>query len=153
MTYDDEASLCEVCDDEVIADVKCSCDIDFCSKHWIKHRKKHPLHKKATPGHMKKAWSWVKVNVQYLTDGLTRASQFQRDESSKWFGLVVESSGKDRITTLVETPRFSNLVEDSVFFSRSSPKRQYPSIVSFVGETGAGKSTLSKCPALFKINH
>jgi hypothetical protein len=123
---------------------KCSCDINFCNRHWEKHISKHPTHKKAIPAHLKRVWGWVKGSVEYLTDNIARAAQFQKDKGAKWFGLVVERSGHDRIRTLVETPRFANLVEDSIFHSRNSSKRRYPSLVSFVGEYRAGKSTLSK---------
>ena len=68
---------------------------------------------------------------------------FQKDESTKWFGLVIEESGGEHITKLLETPRFAELVEASINYSASSPSRQYPRLVSFVGETGSGKSTLS----------
>ena len=69
---------------------------------------------------------------------------FQKDEVTKWFGLVIEESSGEKITTLVETPRFAELIESSINHHPTSPKRQYPALISFVGETGAGKSTLSK---------
>jgi len=78
------------------------------------------------------------------------AGTVRKDEGAKWFGLVVEKSGQDRIVRIVETPRFSNLIEDSMHSTSNSPSRQYPGIVSFVGDTGAGKSTLSKTETLFQ---
>jgi hypothetical protein len=141
VSYDQDVGSCEICDEP--CDIKCNCDMEFCSRHWPKHRAKYKNHRKATDPRLRRLWGWVKGNVEQLTDNIARAAQFQKDEGAKWFGLVVETSGRDRITTIVETPRFSNLVEDSIFYSRKSPKRQFPSITSFVGECGAGKSTLS----------
>ena len=89
-----------------------------------------------------------------IANSISQATVFKKDETTKWFGLHVEVVRQDRITTIVETPRFSNLMEDSLHFSKISPRRQFPSVTSFVGETGAGKSTLSKlCPIISTLGH
>ena len=125
-------------------EIKCSCDEVFCTKCFQKHLQRLPTHKKAPSLSFERAWAWVSGTVSTLTDDLSRQAQFQKDEGAKWFGLVVEKSGADRIISIIETPRFANLVEDSTHYSSKSPIRQYPSIVSFVGDTGAGKSTLGE---------
>lgn len=74
----------------------------------------------------------------------SRKKSIEKDEANKWFGLSVDKSGPVPIARLVETRRFSTLMEDSLNVSPDSSRRQYPSIISFVGETGVGKSTLSE---------
>jgi hypothetical protein len=76
---------------------------------------------------------------------LNSSDTFEKDEDAKWFGLVEDTSFDLPVCRIVETPRFSEIMESSVHASPQSPKRQYPSFVSFVGETGAGKSSLSIC--------
>lgn len=72
----------------------------------------------------------------------TRSEYFKEDEMAKWFGLYIESSKSGRIARIIETARFTELAEKSATASVNSAKRQFPSITSFVGETGVGKSTL-----------
>lgn len=138
-----QENLCGKCE-EVYGETRCSCGEKFCAICFEKHTKRNNTHRKAGSSKIEKAWSWISGSVASLTDEIKRPLLFQDDECTKWFGLVVEKSGSDRITRIIETPRFSSLVEESVHFSNNSPSRQFPSIVSFVGDTGAGKSTLSK---------
>lgn len=69
---------------------------------------------------------------------------FEQDETAKWFGLVEEIGRSGSICQIIETSRFSELMEASRVAYPDSPKRQYPSMIAFVGDTSAGKSTLSK---------
>jgi len=55
------------------------------------------------------------------------------DYSSKWFGVKV----RGKSVSLTTTSRYRELSMDTEFGSE-----QYPALISFVGETGAGKSTL-----------
>ncbi|KAJ5743646.1 hypothetical protein N7533_008516 [Penicillium manginii] len=88
------------------------------------------------------AWNWISGKLAHLTS--TPQTQFKDDEATKWFGLCVETNRqRDRLTSIVETKRLQELMTISLHYRESSPKRQFPSITSFVGETGAGKSTLS----------
>lgn len=99
-------------------------------------------------------WKWISGKLSGIANSITQATQFKKDEATKWFGLHVKIMHQDRITTIVETPRFANLMEESLHFHKDSPRRQFPSVTSFVGETGAGKSTLSKlCPAISTLGH
>jgi hypothetical protein len=126
------------------ANVKCICDFFYCDEHWPQHvsAKGPDRHKKDVPLYIKRAWDWVKGNIDAVKDEI--AAQFKRDEQAKWFGLVVERSNAYRITSIVETERFQALMEGSLFSTDTSPKRQFPSIVCFVGETGSGKSTIGE---------
>jgi len=135
--------MCEKCDGP--APVKCSCGNWFCEEHFAtSHLKKQPTHRRGGTTKSEKAWAWISGNFAGLSDAASRGTHFQQDEATKWFGLHVERAGHDRVTRLVETPRFAFLVEESMHHHRNSPKRQFPSITSCVGETGAGKSTLSE---------
>ncbi|KAH7108977.1 hypothetical protein EDB81DRAFT_704931 [Dactylonectria macrodidyma] len=132
---------CEKCE-ELPGDIKCSCYAKFCENCLTKHLKRNPKHRQGGTSKTDKAWSWISGTV--TTENALRAA-FEQDEATKWFGLHIEKVGEDRVTRLVETSRFSHLVEDSMHYSSNSPCRQFPSITSFVGETGSGKSTLSMC--------
>jgi hypothetical protein len=136
-------------------DVQCSCGEQFCEPCFTeKHLVRNPNHRRGGSRATKQAWDWICGRLLGVTNSITQATLFKKDETTKWFGLHVEVVGQDRITTIVETPRFSNLMEDSLHFSKISPRRQFPSVTSFVGETGAGKSTLSKLyPVISTLGH
>ncbi|KAF5687085.1 hypothetical protein FCIRC_2473 [Fusarium circinatum] len=126
-------------------DVRCSCGERFCEYCFSKkHLPRNQTHKRGGSKKTETKWNKIKGVVSDIASSFSPASHFQRDETTKWFGLHISSppGHKDRITTLVETTRFSSLLEESLHFHKHSPKRQYPSICSFVGDTGAGKSTL-----------
>ncbi|KAM0227446.1 hypothetical protein ACHAP5_012176 [Fusarium lateritium] len=55
---------------------------------------------------------------------------------STWFGVAHERSG--HFPQLSIYPRLQTLVDNTA----DRPPRQYPSLISFVGDTGSGKSTL-----------
>ncbi|CZR37777.1 uncharacterized protein FPRO_07032 [Fusarium proliferatum ET1] len=136
--------LCAKCEEKPGA-VRCSCGERFCEYCFSKkHLQRNPTHKRGGSKKTETKWNKIKGVVSNITSSFSPASHFQRDETSKWFGLHISSppGRKDRIATLVETTRFSSLLEESLHFNKHSPKRQYPSICSFVGDTGAGKSTL-----------
>jgi hypothetical protein len=138
----DEDALCEKCDEP--ATVKCSCGNWFCEEDFVSsHLKKQPTHRKGGSSKSEKSWTWITGKLASLSDAASKL-YFEQDEETKWFGLYVERLGDDRVTRLVETRRFSVLAQESMHHSRNSPKRQFPSLTSFVGETGAGKSTLSR---------
>ncbi|RYP11186.1 hypothetical protein DL764_000211 [Monosporascus ibericus] len=92
---------------------------------------------KESNSRVKQFIEWAFGAVQSIGDAI-----FQKDEQTKWFGVTTEQMGKKTITKLVETPRCAALMTESRTHLPDSPKTQYPRLVSFVGETGAGKSTL-----------
>jgi hypothetical protein len=161
----EELLICEKCEN-LAGVVKCSCGARFCEKCFTtKHSIRNPEHKRGGTKKMDNAWSWISGTISTLTDSTSRATYFERDQVTKWFGLYIQKVGPDdRVTRLVETPRFSRLVGASLHYDHDSPRRQFPSIISYVGETGAGKSTLSMffslelqfsslCSALYKWCH
>jgi hypothetical protein len=140
----DKIEVCEKCD-KLPGDIKCSCEARFCQKCFTtNHLARHPKHMQGGTSITDKTWAWISGKVSSLADSTSRATHFEQDEATKWFGLHIQKMGTDRVTRLVETPRFAHLVEQSMHHKENSPRRQFPSIVSCVGETGAGKSTLSK---------
>ena len=133
---------CPKCDKEP-AVVKCNCNASFCAKCWELHKEKKPNHEKAGPS----VWDqiWRRAKGVPITSSKTMGNHLEIDENAKWFGLVVENSGRNRICSIVETSRFADLREESMSLATDHRREtQFPSIVSFIGETGAGKSTLSK---------
>jgi hypothetical protein len=140
-----EDPLCAKCE-EARGVVKCICKNTFCkecfhNEHLTKPR--NAGHREVLPSKRQIVANWALGAFHSFQGGVQ--GYFQKDEATKWFGLVVEESSGEKITTLVETPRFAELIESSINHHPTSPKRQYPALISFVGETGAGKSTLSKC--------
>ena len=136
--------LCGKCD-EVGASNKCSCDDVFCDTCFPRHLQRLPNHRK-TGGRRERAWKWAIGAVGHIAEIGRLDKIFEKDEGAKWFGLHVENNGRMRTARIIETPRFNQLIETSAHASADSPQRQFPSLVSFVGETGAGKSTVSEYP-------
>jgi hypothetical protein len=130
---------CVQCD-EPVAIIKCNCRKTYCSPCWDKHLRKRPDHYRVAPSRFNQAVAWIIGG-----SSLPATQIFEKDEGAKWFGFFEKTNViRSTVYQIVETPRFSELMETSARFSPQSPKRQYPSLVSFVGITGDGKSTLSK---------
>jgi hypothetical protein len=136
----DPIDLCAKCD-KAAAEVVCSCNAKFCGRCFKKkHLVSNPRHTKAGDFRNEQMWDLISGKFDNGTD---LAIRFKEDEDAKWFGLHTETTtGQDRTTSIVETSRLRDLMSNSVCYYKDSPKRQFPSIVSFVGDTGAGKSTL-----------
>ncbi|KAL4987485.1 hypothetical protein BDW68DRAFT_177857 [Aspergillus falconensis] len=132
--------FCGKCD-KAVATNKCSCDERFCDVCFSFHLERVPKHRKAG-GKFERAWKWATGTAGHLAD-LTHFDQFfKQDEGAKWFGLHVEKIDQTRVSRIIETPRFNELMEGSVHALPGSPSRQFPSLITFVGDTGAGKSTI-----------
>jgi hypothetical protein len=147
----DESSVCERCE-TASGDIHCSCGARFCEACFNnKHLVRNPKHRRGGSSRTDRAWAWISGKALSLSGLNSWAPHFEKDEASKWFGLHIQKTGNDRVTRLVETPRFASLIEASVHHRPDSPRRQFPSITSFIGETGAGKSTPSKPPPLICV--
>ena len=67
-------------------------------------------------------------------------SQLHSDDmDTKWFAVLRRDDANSR--TFYDTGRYASLIASA---SRGKAMDRYPSLVSFVGQTGAGKSTLVK---------
>ncbi|KAH6973107.1 hypothetical protein BKA56DRAFT_676892 [Ilyonectria sp. MPI-CAGE-AT-0026] len=78
-------------------------------------------------------------DVKWAEKGKERL--FREDETTKWFGIWREVTDPTRsFLWLVETPRFEHLLLQSR--NKSARVRVFPRLVTFVGESGVGKSTI-----------
>ena len=139
MDEEDDVVICARCA-EAPASINCSCGPRYCDDCFALHIAKLPAHRGTPhtnePTKFQKAWKFVK--------GIGGTADFERDEGAKWFGLVEERRFDPPVCRIVETPRLADLLELSKYADEHSPQRQFPSLVSFLGDTGAGKSTLGR---------
>ncbi|KAL1582024.1 hypothetical protein WHR41_09394 [Cladosporium halotolerans] len=119
------------------------CDSTYCSNCWSLQGPHRPK-KRGPEGlpHEKVDLSVVRRLRSILhpsTDPLDVRKSHQEDDWTKWFGVTRDE--KDQVL-FDDYGRYATLVSD---IARStSMKTRYPQLVSFVGVTNAGKSTLIK---------
>ena len=82
----------------------------------------------------------AKLILHSEPDNEVQAKLHERDRKAEWF-TVNSGSLEDSEPTVQITDRFRKLC-DPRYVSNRSNSEQHPSIVSFIGTTGAGKSTL-----------
>jgi len=143
-TVDDSPlRLCESCEVEKSPVWDCSyCDMNFCDDCWGKqgpHKAGRTgpdglPHEKANP-----------TVVKRLRDILTPPREHREqqilhieDEDTTWFGMVRNSQNSPAFQ---DYGRYSAIMADS---NSGEFKYRFPQLVSFIGQTGAGKSTLIK---------
>lgn len=140
---DSQPKVCENCDVPKVPIWNCSyCDMNFCDDCWGRQGPHKPgrtgpdglPHEKANP-----------TIVRRLKDILTpprdhgeQQTLHTEDEDTTWFGL-----SRDYLDRPVfqDYGRYSAIMADS---NSGEYKFRYPQLVSFIGQTGAGKSTLIK---------
>ncbi|ORY63334.1 acyl transferase/acyl hydrolase/lysophospholipase [Pseudomassariella vexata] len=146
--------MCEVCENSTGAIWFCNvCISSFCETCWAAqfvHRKARggALHEKTNPDIAEK----VNNVLSPPTDDRVREQLYKADEVTSWFGVVRPEDNAPPV--FQDYGRFEELMAktDPV---RKKPSfmeqwaevgrdRRTPSLVSFVGQTGAGKSTLVK---------
>lgn len=85
---------------------------------------------------------WNKVTRRVSKEDIQNL--FERDEAAKWIGLTIQGYKDGETSHILQTPRLRELLAESMYGFKGAPKTQYPSLVSFVGETGSGKSQISR---------
>lgn len=138
-------AICEPCGHEQPAVAYCSnCGAQFCSYHWAEqwvHRDKSDQRLKDGVPH-EKTDPWLANKIKTIIEpSLSQEEQnrlHQQDEDTTWFGVMPDNAGK---LMFHDFGRYEQSSLQSRFPQKSS---QYPSLISFVGTTGAGKSTLIK---------
>lgn len=108
----------------------------FCDDCWAKQ----VAHRRETSKHRKVDITIARIIQDTLDRELTEQEQAELhllDECTSWFGAAKGAEG----AIFRDFGRYAELVAER---NSSERKRCYPALVSFVGETGAGKSSLIK---------
>ncbi|KAH6848113.1 hypothetical protein B0I37DRAFT_376721 [Chaetomium sp. MPI-CAGE-AT-0009] len=139
------AQKCEACDLEHPIVWFCrACNIAFCDECWSKqlpHKKNKPgdvAHEKTNMEIAEK----VKNVLTPPTNELMCEKLHDDDELTAWFGIEGRGRGKSSHLVLYDYGRLSEILKGRG--SDGGQGRMTPSLASFVGETGAGKSSLIK---------
>ncbi|KAF3093219.1 hypothetical protein TWF706_008832 [Orbilia oligospora] len=130
---------------------KCTCGEIFCETCFSKHLKRNPKHNQQrehtlalVPAAAPKSRSqrlWKVITCPFMRG--SQSDAFKYDEAAKWFGLITKINENNiRESELAETPRLMSLLHRSAQAHPEGLGAQFPSIPSFVGPTGAGKSVL-----------
>lgn len=114
-----------------------ACRMTFCKTHWMKemsHRRKRPGHEKVDAAVAKMIEHTLEVDVS----DTEQAELHLMDESASWFGAIHSQDGG---VIFRDFGRYAAVVADK---SLAEKRSCYPALISFVGDTGAGKSSLIK---------
>ena len=137
------AGKCEGCDSCSRKAYFCAfCDAYFCDIAWPKERSHKPgkigpdrlPHEKADP----EVVSRLRDTFSPPTDTDELEALHIDDEDSTWFSIARNSSN---LPTFQDHGRYAMLMANSALLEHGT---RYPQLVSFIGQTGAGKSTLVK---------
>ena len=139
--------ICEGCSSENSLYWCHICDVTVCDECWPRQAAHSIARRQQTRGNheqtelvLRDIIHWIlRPNTGRDTDG-----RHAMDYMTKWFGVTIQP-GDDGDVSLQTTPRYREL---SV--GVGVELNQFPSLISFVGETGAGKSTLIS--ALMKVS-
>jgi energy-coupling factor transporter ATP-binding protein EcfA2 len=147
MTSDKGESLgmqpCEICELSGEQTWNCSyCDMIFCDGCWAKQGPHRPG--RTGPDGLPHEKADLRIVSRYKeiltpatdTDGQRRLHL--EDEDTTWFGISRDLNNQP---VLRDHGRYAAIIADS---STGEYKIRYPQLVSFIGQTGAGKSTLVK---------
>lgn len=129
------------------------CNETFCSVCWDKERA-HRTGAVTTDGvPHEKTDRLVAQKIHFVLDAGDSERQAQlhkEDDATTWFGVCGFSVGKDQTDDVFfeDFGRYASIIAEGVAVAKPQANRRrdprYPGLVSFVGVTGAGKSTLIK---------
>ncbi|KAI9712097.1 MAG: hypothetical protein M1820_001806 [Bogoriella megaspora] len=154
-----EQMTCQDCEHESIV-YECNiCKIRLCNICWPRQL----VHKNGAPGPRGDPHEKTEVSVAAkvrkvltpLSDPVAREKLHQDDEQTTWFGIERPHGG---LPLFQDFGRYGDLIENTnegiknawepianpTVRQSSTDSRRTPSLVSFVGQTGAGKSALIK---------
>ncbi|KAF8241567.1 hypothetical protein K440DRAFT_569550 [Wilcoxina mikolae CBS 423.85] len=138
--WKDLPTLCAGCETDLKVSWCNRCDITLCNECWDKQAAHKGKHKRQSGlgGTHQKTDLRIRDILHSILHPVAENEQdgiHWRDYNSKWFGV----SSEGEVASLSTTNRYRELTMDAdceLSFLR------YPSLISFIGETGAGKSTL-----------
>jgi energy-coupling factor transporter ATP-binding protein EcfA2 len=134
---------CEACERHNLRVFYCvNCDGHFCSSCWAKERAHKPgklgpdglPHEKADS----EVVSRLKATFNPPSDPGIQERMHLDDEDTTWFGIARDATGRP---IFQDYGRYSTLIANS---ASGAYRTRFPRLVSFIGQTGAGKSTLVK---------
>lgn len=129
---------------------KClQCDLHFCDTCWDEEKPHRPgragqVHEKLDTDVYSRLKKTFRFNHNHSSNLATDGQQVelhQTDTDTTWFALVKQTGKQGGCHDLQPTDRLDEIMLDS---DTGLFEDRYPQLVSFVGRTGAGKSTLIK---------
>lgn len=129
---------CVTCHSEILAQlVLCSqCDEVLCLVHWDgwePHKKTYRNWTKHRQVNLS-VNGWVESLMDGCTDPQQRRKLYEEDHHNFWFGIDTKDEN-----FVIENELYLDIIRSSNF---QDHEQQFPSLVSFVGATGSGKSTI-----------
>lgn len=140
---DDAPKICESCDLEAPLIWYCSyCGMDFCDPCWGRAGPHKPgrvgpdglPHEKANPTIVES----LKDILNPPNDAASQKTLHLEDENTKWFGIAKDEQNRPMFQ---DYGRYAAIMAES---NTGDLQSRFPQFVSFIGQTGAGKSTLIK---------
>jgi len=135
--------VCEACELPHPVIWNCSyCDMDFCETCWSRqgpHKAGRTgpdglPHEQADPEIVKR----LRSILSPPSDPFEQQYLHVEDEDTTWFGVARDSSGQP---IFQDYGRYAAIMADS---NTGEHQLRFPELVSFIGQTGAGKSTIVK---------
>jgi len=137
-------AICEQCLTEQPFVSYCpACSFHFCRDHWEGQPLHHGQrlvngvpHEKTDPLVARKIKSIIEPSTSEEEQNLLHRA----DDDTTWFGVLPDATDSGQ-RLLHDFGRYEEFLSQSSFSPKSG---QFPSLISFVGPTGAGKSTIVK---------
>jgi hypothetical protein len=133
---------CEECEMKVSVYYCVNCDCTLCDRCWAKERSHKPgklgpdglPHEKAEVSVVNR----LKETFNPPSDPEIQSRMHIEDEDATWFGIGRDGANRP---IFQDYGRYATLMANS---STGEHAARYPQLVSFIGQTGAGKSTIVK---------